>query len=193
MARRLLALLGASSVAALLALAASSPVLACQAPPRPTAEVAREVDRIVVGVVRSRTGDNPWTYEIAVERVIKGPDPGAVWTFSAGASDCGMPRLDPGQRVAIELYEPGRISPGAWFYAWWLEPAGIASEPFHAESPLSFSRLLALYAAVLPDTATAATAGDRGFGSAVVVVATATAGLLTVGWRLRTARSAVRG
>jgi hypothetical protein len=62
-------------VLAWLLLASAVPAFACQAPSRPTAEIAREVDRIVLGTVASRTGHNPWAYEVDVERVLKGPHP----------------------------------------------------------------------------------------------------------------------
>jgi hypothetical protein len=100
-----------------------------------------------------------------------------------------MPRLDVGERVVIEMFEPGRMSPGAWFYAWKFAADGTARSEYHAESPTTLARLLRLYAIALPDTSTAPASSESapwalvGVACVVVVAATATVRRTAVGRR----------
>jgi hypothetical protein len=109
-------------------------------------------------LVIDRVGVGLDTYTIEVERVIKAPRLPKHWVIrDAGARDCGMPRLDRGERVILEFYRPGRITIGPWFYAWKIEPDGKVafSDSHQPPLPRTLADLLALYAAAgLPATST---------------------------------------
>lgn len=145
-------------VAVLLIVVAPAGAFACGFEPMPLNRVAREADRIVLGRVIDRVGVGLDTYTIEVERVIKGPRLPKHWVIrDAGASDCGMPRLNRGERVVLEFYRPGRITTGPWFYAWKLDPNGRVafSDSHQPPLPHTLADLLARYAAAgLPDTST---------------------------------------
>lgn len=137
-------------VAVLLIVVAPAGAFACGFEPMPLNRVAREADRIVLGRVIDRVGVGLDTYTIEVERVIKGPRLPKHWVIrDAGASDCGMPRLNRGERVVLEFYRPGRITTGPWFYAWKLDPNGrVAFSDSH--QPRSLTLLLTCSRATQP-------------------------------------------
>lgn len=115
----------------------SATAFACSTDLQPVSRIAYQADRIVLGRVVNRVGVGLDTYTIDVERVIKGPTLPTLWVIKdAGASDCGMPRLDLAQRVVLEYYSPGRVTTGSWFYAWTIEPDGkVAYSDSHEPPP----------------------------------------------------------
>lgn len=145
---------------ALVAVAVSSATaLACGYDLVTVSRTAHDADSIVLGAVADRIDLGLFTYTIRVERVIKGPQLPASWIIrNAGASDCGMPRLDVGERIVLEYYRPGRITTGPWFYVWRIEKDGaVALDDVHQPPlPGTLDDLLALYVEALPpDTSTA--------------------------------------
>jgi hypothetical protein len=149
---------------------ASGSASACSTDLQSVSRIAHRADRIVLGSVIKRVGIGLDTYTIEVERVIKGPSLPTRWVINdAGASDCGMPRLNVGQRVVLEYFNPGRVTTGPWFYAWTIKSDGTLAYSDSHEPPLpeTIDNLLALYAAAgLPDTATEASGPPAGmFGS----------------------------
>lgn len=151
------------AVAALAAVVATftfvRPAAACGFDLVKVAQTARDADRIVLGTVSTRFGQGLFSYTIRGESVIKGGPLPENWSIrDAGASDCGMPRLDVGERVVLEYYDPGRITTGPWFYAWKINRDGTVafSDSHQPPLPKTLDELLARYAAAAlpPDTAT---------------------------------------
>lgn len=155
-----------SIIAPILAIAfafvVARPVAACQGPPLELATVARNVDVIALVEVLDRADHGGgYDYTLRVERVLKGAV-GPTWTIGeVGTSDCGMPRLEVGDRVVLEYWAPGRMvdtpGPQAWFLAWSVAGDDRVTPSWpHEPAPETLDALMAAIGRVLPDTATEA-------------------------------------
>lgn len=142
------------------ALLVARPAAACQGPPLDLATVVRDVDAIALVEVMDRADHGGgYDYTLRVERVLKGAV-GPTWTIGeVGTSDCGMPRLEIGDRVVLEYWAPGRMvdtpGPQAWFLAWAVAGNDRVTPSWpHEPAPQTLDALMAAIGRVLPDTAT---------------------------------------